>query len=263
MTQQTQYARIVLNDVATYVQIPNDGPIQQLSGPPWEEIVLTGATVPRPLLNEALTKALCPVEPSKIIGIGRNYRKHAEELDNEVPTEPLMFFKPPSSLLASGGTVRLPPESERVDYEAELAVVMGSACRRVTPGQALDFVFGYTLACDVTARDIQKGDHQWTRGKGFDTFCPIGPTLVRSADLKSTKVSLSIDGRNKQSGSTDDMIFNVAALISYASQAMTLEPGDVILTGTPEGVGPLKNGNRVTLTGTGLANLTFDVKSES
>src|SRR6185436_20951773 len=142
----------------------------------------SGTELPQGGVGSELAPLLCPAQPSKIIGIGRNYRKHAEELKNEVPEQPLMFFKPPSSLLDPGGTVQLPPESERVDYEGELVVVIGQRCRRISPSEASAAIFGYSIACDVTARDLQQKDKQWTRAKGFDTFCPLGPFVVQLSD---------------------------------------------------------------------------------
>jgi 2-keto-4-pentenoate hydratase/2-oxohepta-3-ene-1,7-dioic acid hydratase in catechol pathway len=203
------------------------------------------------------------VQPSKIIGIGRNYKKHAKELGNEVPEEPLMFFKPPSSLLDPGGTVVLPPESTRVDHEGELVVVLGQRVRRASLDEARRAVFGYSIACDVTARDLQTKDKQWTRAKGFDSFCPIGPWVVPLADAGALRVLLSVNGATRQDGNTRDMIFDVAALVAYTSQSMTLEPGDVILTGTPEGVGPLAGGDSVSVSIDQLGELRFGVAVES
>ena len=259
MTDTTvRYARVLFQGQPSYIALPPRGAGQILNGAPWSGGTPTGVELPLDRLGAGL-ELLCPVEPSKIIGIGRNYRKHAEELKNEVPEQPLMFFKPPSSLLAPGGTVVLPPESERVDYEGELVVVMAERCRRVSAAQARRAVFGYTIACDVTARDLQTKDKQWTRAKGFDTFCPIGPYVVPLADPSTLRVQLSVNGKLCQDGNTSDMLFDVASLIAYASNAMTLEPGDVILTGTPEGVGPLANGDAVSVRIDKLGELTFGV----
>jgi 2-keto-4-pentenoate hydratase/2-oxohepta-3-ene-1,7-dioic acid hydratase in catechol pathway len=214
------------------------------------------------VLDLARVTSSCPVTPSKIVCVGRNYAAHAAELGNEPPKEPLLFFKPPSSLLSPGGAVLLPPESERVDYEGELAVVIGKRARRVEVADALEHVFGYAVACDVTARDLQKKDGQWTRAKGFDTFCPIGPYIVTDVDPAALTLSLSVNGDERQHASTSDMVFDVATLVAYISAAMTLEAGDVILTGTPEGVGPLSHGDRVAVSISGLGELAFDVRSE-
>lgn len=255
----SRYARVLHRGQPAYVLVPPTGPAQLLSGAPW----LGGSTPPGARSSDvelhADAKMLCPVTPSKIIGIGRNYKKHAEELKNEVPEQPLMFFKPPSSLLDPGGIVELPPESERVDYEGELVVVIGKRCRRATPSEARAAIFGYSIGCDVTARDLQQKDKQWTRAKGFDGFAPLGPFVVQLSDPAGLRLQLSVNGKLCQDGSTSDMIFDIPALISYASQSMTLEPGDVIYTGTPEGVGPLKAGDKVSVRIENLGELTFGV----
>jgi 2-keto-4-pentenoate hydratase/2-oxohepta-3-ene-1,7-dioic acid hydratase in catechol pathway len=256
-----RYARVLLQGKPTFVALPPGKPAQVLSGAPWAGGVATGQALPESELGARLGW-LCPVQPSKIIGIGRNYRKHAEELKNEVPEEPLMFFKPPSSLLDPGGTVLLPPESARVDHEGELVVVLGQRVRRASVEDARRAVFGYSIACDVTARDLQTKDKQWTRAKGFDGFCPIGPFVVPLPEPGSLRVQLRVNGDTRQDGNTRDMIFDVPSLVAYASQSMTLEPGDVILTGTPEGVGPLSHGDEVSVTIEHLGELSFHVASE-
>lgn len=262
MTQpDVRYARVLFQGQPTFVLLPSAGPAKILSGAPWAGGAPTGAELPASALGTT-APLLCPVQPSKIIGIGRNYRKHAEELKNEVPEEPLMFFKPPSSLLDPGGTVVLPPESERVDYEGELLVVIGQRARRIDSAQASRVIFGYGIACDVTARDLQTKDKQWTRAKGFDTFCPVGPYLLPLADPRERRLQLRVNATLRQDGTTSDMIFDVPSLIAYASNAMTLEPGDVILTGTPEGVGPLVSGDAVSVQIDGLGELRFAVASE-
>lgn len=204
---------------------------------------------------------LCPVTPSKIVCIGRNYAAHAKELGHEVPSEPLLFLKPPSALLGPGGTVVLPPESARVEHEAELVVVMGRRSRNVPAADALAHVFGYTAACDVTARDLQRKDVQFTRAKGFDTFCPIGPWIETELDPRKTRIQCRVDGQTRQDGTTDRMLFDVPALVAYVSRMMTLEPGDVILTGTPEGVGPLVAGNALEIEIDGIGVLALRVES--
>ena len=231
-----------------------------MSAAPWLGGAPTGAELPASAATGA--GLLCPVQPSKIIGIGRNYKKHAEELKNEVPEEPLMFFKPPSSLLGPGGVVVLPVESSRVDYEGELVVVIGERCRRVPAAEAGRVIFGYSIACDVTARDLQTKDKQWTRAKGFDTFCPVGPFVTQLRDASALRVQLFVNGERRQDGRTSDMIFDIASLIAYASNAMTLEPGDIILTGTPEGVGPLSNGDAVSVQIDELGELGFGVAAQ-
>jgi 2-keto-4-pentenoate hydratase/2-oxohepta-3-ene-1,7-dioic acid hydratase in catechol pathway len=185
----------------------------------------------------------CPVTPSKIVCVGRNYAAHAKELGNSVPSEPLLFLKPPSALLGPAGTIALPPESERVEHEAELGVVIGRRCRRVAREAALGCVFGYTCVGDITARDLQKKDVQFTRAKGFDTFCPVGPWIETHLDPSSARIVCRVNGEVRQDGTTDRMLFDVATLVSYVSGVMTLEPGDLLVTGTPEGVGPLAAGD--------------------
>ena len=206
---------------------------------------------------------LCPVAPTKIVCIGRNYRAHAAELGHDIPTEPLLFLKPPSALLDPGGVVRLPPESVRVDHEGELGVVIGRRCRRVSAERALEHVFGYTIVCDVTARDLQNRDGQWTRAKGFDTFCPFGPWIDTEFDPSDAVVTCRVNGQMRQMASTRDMVFNVGVLIAYISSVMTLEPGDLIFTGTPAGVGELKDGDEVSVEIEGLGIIKNKVKAEN
>lgn len=221
---------------------------------PWEGGKPSGVAIG---LDPALLD--CPVAPSKIVCVGRNYAAHAAELGNTVPKLPLWFMKPPSSLLAPGGIVELPPESERVEHEAELAVVIGKHGRQIPREHALEHVFGYTIACDVTARDLQKNDGQWTRAKGFDTFCPIGPFIVTGVNAGQLSIRLTVNDAPRQSGNTRHMVFSIAELISQLSAIMTLEPGDVILTGTPEGVGPLAPADRVRIEIDQLGALEFSV----
>ncbi|MGB6691589.1 MAG: fumarylacetoacetate hydrolase family protein [Terracidiphilus sp.] len=200
---------------------------------------------------------LSPVTPSKIICVGRNYREHAKELGNEAPAEPLLFFKPPSSLLKPGGTILLPAASERVDFEGELAIVIGQRTRRLQANADWRAVIrGYTLANDVTARDLQKRDGQWTRAKGFDTFCAVGPIMSDEVDPETgLAIETRVNGELRQQGSTLDFIFKIPELLAYITSAFTLEPGDLILTGTPAGVGPLTAGDRVEVSIAGLGVL--------
>src|SRR5271165_49465 len=192
-------------------------------------------------------RLLPPCAPSKIVCVGRNYAEHAKELGNEVPKEPLIFLKPPSSLIASGDSIVYPRLSERVDYEGELGVVIGKRGRFIARENAHEYILGYTCVNDVTARDLQKKDGQWTRGKGFDTFCPVGPCLVEKDDLQwdAVRVQTYVDGELKQDAPVSDMLFPVDVILSYVSEFMTLEPGDLIATGTPTGVGPLLPGSQV------------------
>ncbi len=202
-------------------------------------------------------RLLPPVMPSKIVCVGRNYRAHAAELGNEVPAEPLIFLKPPSALIASGDEIVYPELSSNVHYEGELGVVIGKRTRLVSPAEAMGSVLGYTCVNDVTARDLQKKDGQWTRGKGFDTFCPVGPWIVPAAevDLAAVRVKTLLDGETKQDAPVSDMIFPVDVIISYVSQFLTLEPGDLIATGTPEGVGPMLPGSTVSVIVAGIGRL--------
>ncbi len=205
---------------------------------------------------------LPPVNPSKILCVGRNYRDHAAELGNEVPKEPLLFLKPPSSLLGSGGTVVMPALSKRIDFEGELAIVIGRRCRNIGPEEDVrSYIRGYTLVNDVTARDIQKSDGQWTRGKGWDTFCPTGPIVAVSGpaeiDPIATPVTVTtrLNGELRQTGSTADFIFDIPTLMRYITAFTTLQPGDLIPTGTPAGVGPMQPGDIVEVAIEGLGIL--------
>jgi 2-keto-4-pentenoate hydratase/2-oxohepta-3-ene-1,7-dioic acid hydratase in catechol pathway len=224
---------------------------------PWDG----GSTTTDPREASLWTDAelLCPVTPSKVLCIGRNYAAHAKELGHEVPSEPLLFLKPPSALLDPGGTVILPPESARVEHEAELVVVIGRRAKNVAREDALAHVFGYTGACDVTARDLQRKDVQFTRAKGFDTFCPVGPWIETELDPAATAVRCRVNGATRQEGTTAHMIFDVPTLVAYASRMMTLEPGDIILTGTPEGVGPLVAGDALEVEIGGIGTLAVRV----
>jgi 2-keto-4-pentenoate hydratase/2-oxohepta-3-ene-1,7-dioic acid hydratase in catechol pathway len=200
---------------------------------------------------------LPPVEPSKIVCVGRNYREHAAELGNEVPTEPLLFFKPPSSLLAAGGTILRPKESARTDYEGELGVVISRRCHRLAESDDVRlYILGYTCVNDFTARDLQRKDSQWVRGKGFDTFCPAGPVVTDGLDpWAGVQVETRVNGAVRQSGNTRDFIFSLDVLIRYISQIMTVEPGDLIATGTPEGVGPVVAGETIEISVEGVGTL--------
>ncbi len=206
--------------------------------------------------------APAPAYPSKIVGIGRSFRDHALELDNPVPVAPLIFLKAPSSLLASGGTVVLPKLSERVDFEGEFALVIGQRLKSVAPEQALAGGAGVTLACDVTARDLQKRDRTFARAKSFDTFCPVGPRLVTDPDWNELELVTRVNGEERQRGRALDLIWDFGELVSYVSACMTLEPGDLVLTGTPAGVGPLAAGDRVEVVSAQIGSLDFSVASE-
>lgn len=206
-------------------------------------------------------KLVAPCEPSKILCVGRNYIEHAKELGNEVPKVPLIFMKPPSSIIANGDPIVLPPQSKQVEHEAELVVVIGKRGRNVTAEQARDYIFGYTVGNDVTARDLQKIDGQWTRAKGFDTFCSFGPWIDTDFDASDAVITCRVSGQMRQMASTRDMVFNVATLIAYVTSIMTLEPGDLLFTGTPAGVGELKSGDVVDVEIEGLGKLSNPVKT--
>jgi 2-keto-4-pentenoate hydratase/2-oxohepta-3-ene-1,7-dioic acid hydratase in catechol pathway len=205
-------------------------------------------------------KLIAPCEPSKIICVGRNYVEHAKELGNEVPKVPLIFFKPPSSIISNGDSIFLPPQSKQVEHEGELVIVVGKRAKNVTAESAKEFIFGYTIGNDVTARDLQQTDGQWTRAKGFDTFCSFGPWIDTDFDPSDAVVTCRVNGQMRQMASTRDMVFNVGTLVAYISSVMTLEPGDLIFTGTPAGVGELKNGDMVDVEIEGLGKLSNAVK---
>ncbi len=201
-------------------------------------------------------KLLAPISPSKIVCIGRNYAEHAAEMSNPVPKEPLIFLKPPSSIIGPGDPIVLTPLSQNVHHEAEIAVVIGKKCSKLPEGESSKpYILGYTCVNDVTARDLQRSDGQWTRGKGFDTFCPIGPVLETELDLAKSSVACFVNGERKQFAPVTDLIFPVDLLIHWISQVMTLLPGDVIPTGTPAGVGPLKAGDIVEVVVDGVGTL--------
>jgi 2-keto-4-pentenoate hydratase/2-oxohepta-3-ene-1,7-dioic acid hydratase in catechol pathway len=188
---------------------------------------------------------LSPCQVTKIVAVGRNYAAHAAEHGDEVPSEPLIFLKPPSAVIGPNEPIVCPPQSAQVEHEAELALVIGQRARRVTAADAWDYVLGYTCANDVTARDLQRSDGQWSRAKGFDTFAPLGPWIVTDLDPTDLTVACRVNGQMKQQASTVDMVFKIPQLIEYITAAMTLEPGDVVLTGTPEGVSPIRPGDHV------------------
>ena len=207
-------------------------------------------------------RLLPPVTPSKIICVGRNYAAHAHEHDVEVPEVPLLFLKPPSSVIGPDETILLPPQSQRVEHEAELAVVVGKRSRWLDLEGAKDAILGYTIANDVTARDLQRRDGQWTRGKGFDTFCPLGPWIETELDPADAVITCTVNGELRQMGSTRDMVFPVRQLVAYASSVMTLEPGDVLLTGTPAGVGLLADGDELVTSIEGIGEIRNPVRAE-
>ncbi len=222
------------------------------------EFVFSGQKVP---LSE--TRLLSPCQPTKIIALGLNYRDHALELNLPLPREPLIFLKPPSAVIGPEETILIPPESKRVDYEAELAVVIGKKARRVRPEEAWDYILGYTCFNDVTARDLQKKDGQWSRAKSFDTFAPIGPWIETELDPKDLRVRSYLNGKLKQDSSTKELVFPVPEIVSFVSNIMTLFPGDVIATGTPPGIGPLSPGDVIEIEIQGIGRLKNYVSAEN
>jgi 2-keto-4-pentenoate hydratase/2-oxohepta-3-ene-1,7-dioic acid hydratase in catechol pathway len=258
-----RFARLALADGRRVFVRLADGAARVLDAAPWLGGAETGEVIAGidDEARGASTKRLAPVAPSKILCVGRNYKAHANELGNEVPSEPLLFFKPPSSLLDPDGTIELPPTSisSRIDHEAELTVVIGRRVRRASAEEAPAAIFGCTIACDVTARDLQKKDGQWTRAKGMDTFCPAGPVVVAGLDPHALAITCRVNGEARQHGPTRDMIFSITHVIAYASQVMTLEPGDLLLTGTPPGVGPLRDGDALEIDVPGIGSLRATV----
>jgi 2-keto-4-pentenoate hydratase/2-oxohepta-3-ene-1,7-dioic acid hydratase in catechol pathway len=225
--------------------------VSEIRGELWGDRELTGRSWP---LNSV--KLLPPCTPSKIVCIGRNYPEHAKELGNDVPKEPLIFFKPPSSLIGPDEPIVLPRISERVDYEGELAAIIGRRFRHLSADENVSaYILGYTCLNDVTARDLQRRDGQFTRGKGFDTFCPLGPVIETSLDLAAAGLETFMNGTRKQFGHTSEMIFSLDVIIRFITQVMTLEPGDVIATGTPSGVGSLAAGDVVEVIVSGVGTL--------
>ena len=205
---------------------------------------------------------LPPIRPSKIVCVGRNYAAHAKEHDAEVPEVPLIFLKPPSTIIPHGGTIHLPPQSNQVEHEAELAVVIGKGGRWIPPEEARDHVLGYTIANDISARDLQFQDGQWTRGKGFDTFCPVGPWIETDFDPADAVITCHVNDELRQMASTRDMVFNVRQLIAYTTSVMTLHPGDLLLTGTPAGVDTIAVGDIVEVAIEGIGSLRNTVAKE-
>lgn len=245
-------ARFTTGDDPRYALLEGDS-LQVITGDPlYTEVQPTGETVP---LADA--RLLAPVIPrSKVVGVGRNYADHAAELGNDVPAEPLLFLKPNTSVIGPGDPISYPRQSEDVHYEGELAVIIGRLCKDVPVERTAEVVLGYTVANDVTARDLQRSDGQWSRAKGFDTFCPLGPAIVTDLDVADLELTTRLNGTVVQQSRTSLMVHDVPALIAYVSAAFTLLPGDVILTGTPAGVGPMQPGDAVEVEIEGIGRLT-------
>jgi 2-keto-4-pentenoate hydratase/2-oxohepta-3-ene-1,7-dioic acid hydratase in catechol pathway len=265
-------ARFAVNDEVGYGIVAGDGEpvvvngtgngaedqtadltIAEIAGHPFGpgEVKLTGARYPL-----ADVRLLAPVLPSKIVAIGKNYLEHARETGSEPPAEPLIFLKPSTAVIGPGDAIVRPDQlSQRVDYEGELAIVFGRLCRDVPAARVPEVIFGYTCANDVTARDLQSRDGQWARAKGFDTFCPLGPWIETALDASDVQLTTTVNGEVKQSSRTSLLIHDVATLVSYVTAVMTMLPGDVLLTGTPEGIGPIVAGDDVTVSIEGLGSL--------
>jgi 2-keto-4-pentenoate hydratase/2-oxohepta-3-ene-1,7-dioic acid hydratase in catechol pathway len=235
-----------------------DDQFQPLDGSPFKQPLSALAPAGQPLQLQA-ARLLAPCQPSKVVCIGRNYVEHAAEHGAEVPAEPLVFLKPPSAVVGPDEAVVLPPLSQRVEHEGELVVVIGQRARHLRLKNALDVVLGYTCGNDITARDLQRRDGQWSRAKGFDTFCPLGPWIETELDWRDQQVQCLVNGQVRQSGSTSDMVFGVSELLVYITAVMTLEPGDVLMTGTPSGVSPLQAGDSVTVSVSGIGALSNPV----
>ncbi|MDQ1103068.1 2-keto-4-pentenoate hydratase/2-oxohepta-3-ene-1,7-dioic acid hydratase in catechol pathway [Nocardioides zeae] len=259
--EDPQYG-VVTGDLDEHGQLSEDATIVALAGDP----LYVGIKLLETEHKVADVRLLAPVLPrSKVVGIGRNYAAHAAEMGNDVPSEPLMFLKPNTSVVGPNDAIVYPTQSTNVHFEGELAVVIGRICRDVPAEKATDVIHGYTIANDVTARDLQKSDVQFTRGKGFDTFCPLGPWVETDLDphdfAQGRRVQTFLNGDVVQDGSTADLIFDIPTLIAHVSSVMTLLPGDLILTGTPEGVGPMLPGDEVEVAIEGLGSLTNKVVS--
>ncbi len=248
------WVRVREGERVVYGESGADQSVQVWTGAPWWGGMATAET-----LTPGSYQLLAPTQPSKIVAAGRNYIDHAAEMKATVPVEPVIFLKPPTTVLAPGGEIYYPAQSRRVDYEGELAVVIGQTARYVTPEQAVAAIWGYTIANDVTARDLQKRDEQWTRSKGFDTFCPLGPAIVRELSPQA-EITTWLNGERRQVALLQEMVFKPPVLVSYISQVMTLLPGDVVLTGTPAGIGPMQPGDEVEVRVTGIGRLVNRVQ---
>ncbi|MFI8566780.1 fumarylacetoacetate hydrolase family protein [Rhodococcus sp. NPDC078407] len=252
--------RIASPDGVAFVSIEGDGDSQtakEIAEHPFGTPTFTGRSWPL-----ADVRLLAPILASKVIAIGKNYAAHAAEMGGEAPKEPVIFIKPNTSIVGPGAAIVLPPSSNEVHYEGELAIVIGRPCKDVPASKAYEVVLGYTVANDVSARDHQKDDGQWTRAKGHDTFCPLGPWIETSLDPSDLEIKTEVDGVVKQRSRTSLLLHNIPKIIEWVSAVMTLLPGDVILTGTPEGVGPITDGDSVSITVEGIGTLTNPVAAK-
>jgi 2-keto-4-pentenoate hydratase/2-oxohepta-3-ene-1,7-dioic acid hydratase in catechol pathway len=247
-------ARIAHPGGVAFVTVEGEGEdlvAREVADHPFGTPTYTGNTWPM-----ADVRVLAPILPSKVICIGKNYADHAREMGGEPPADPVMFLKPSTSVIGQNAAIKLPKDSSRVDFEGELVAVIGRPCRDVPAAQAASVILGYTIANDVTARDQQKADGQWTRGKGHDTFCPLGPWIETAVDPSDLAITTTLDGEKKQDSRTSLLLHDVPALIEWVSKVMTLLPGDIILTGTPAGVGPMTAGQKVEITVEGIGTLS-------
>ncbi len=249
--------RIASPDGVAFVSVEGEGDdavAKEIAEHPFGTPTFTGRS-----WKLADVRVLAPILASKVICIGKNYAAHVAEMGGEAPADPVIFIKPNTSIIGPEVPIVRPPSSERVDYEGELAVVIGRPCKDVKAGQAKDVILGYTIANDVTARDQQKADGQWTRGKSYDTFCPLGPWIETSFDPSDVELVTELDGEVKQRTRTSLMLHDIGEIVEWITRIMTLLPGDVILTGTPEGVGPMVAGQRVSVTVNGIGTLSNPV----
>lgn len=251
------YIRFKTDNNEVFYGKKQDEKVLVIEGDIFSKYEVTGKTFP---LQEVTL--LSPVEPSKVVCIGLNYVDHAKEMNLEIPDEPLIFMKPSTSVIGTGEAVVYPNETDRLEYEAELAIVIGQKAKDVTINNASQYIFGYTIANDITARDIQFADGQWTRGKSFDTFCPVGPGIVTKINPNNVDISLVVNGEVKQQSNTKNLIFNSFEIVSYVSKMMTLLPGDLIITGTPHGVGSVKIGDEMIVEIEGIGQLHNKVMNE-
>ncbi|MFY2789624.1 fumarylacetoacetate hydrolase family protein [Rhodococcus sp. KRD162] len=252
--------RIASPDGVAFVSIEGDGDSQtakEIAEHPFGTPTFTGRSWPL-----ADVRLLAPILASKVIAIGKNYAAHAAEMGGEAPKDPVIFIKPNTSIVGPGAAIVLPPSSNEVHYEGELAIVIGRPCKDVPAAKAYEVVLGYTVANDVSARDHQKHDGQWTRAKGHDTFCPLGPWIETALDPSDLEIKTEVDGAVKQQSRTSLLLHDIPAIIEWVSAVMTLLPGDVILTGTPEGVGPITDGDNVSITVEGIGTLTNPVAAK-
>jgi len=254
MSDIEKFCRFIYKGEIGWGRIVSDEEIQKIKGDPFEGLYEEGA-----MLSLSDIELLPPSIPSKIVAIGLNYRDHAEEVKLKLPEEPLIFLKPSTAVVGPNNAIVIPPMSKRVDYEGELGVIIGKKAKNVEVAQAWEYIAGYTCFNDVTARDLQYRDKQWTRAKSFDTFAPIGPYLVKGIDPSNLSLKTELNGKIVQSTTTAQLIFTVDRLLSFISHVMTLLPGDVIATGTTSGIGPMQPGDQVTVTIEGIGSLTNPV----